>query len=133
MGRSWLVLREPERRRIRVAATVLAMLLLGSVVWDVVTRHEVGGQFVGACFLLWMVLELRVGTRSDDEGLTVRAELGARRLRWADLKAVETDQPARWATGVLARCQDGSTVRLRGVRPGEVGEVQEAWGQAVST
>lgn len=86
-SRRWLLLREPERRRVRTCVT--------------------------------------------DDGLSTRAELGTRRVRWDDLVVIETDHPGSWATAVLARTEDGSTVRLRGVRPQEVDEVRAAWRAAV--
>lgn len=131
-GRSWLVLRGDLRGHVRIGAVAFAAVLGLAVLAAVLGRGEmVGGLLAGGCVVAWMSLELRAGTWASAVGLTVRDEWTTRRVPWEEVEAVDSDHPGRWATSVVARTKGGSTVRLRGVQPDEVGEVRTAWREAV--
>lgn len=61
--------------------------------------------------LIWTVGMWRAGTDADHAGLRVRALLGQRRIRWAEVEALLPDP----AGGVVARSTGGTDVPLTAV------------------
>jgi hypothetical protein len=70
----------------------------------------------------------RSGTDADQEGLTVRALLGSRRIPWTDVAGLVTDDRGR----VSAQLTSGRAVPLPAVGRQDVKRVVEAAGEEIN-
>lgn len=69
------------------------------------------------------ILQGRMRTVASPDGLTV-VTFGTRTIPWSSVRSVSPDAGGHWATGAVAQLTDGSEVRLPGVRPESVPEVE---------
>jgi hypothetical protein len=116
------VIANRTQRRASVAFALFAAL----EAWVLFQHHSVGGYVVFAAgFLFFVFMAVRSWNSRievDDEGLTSRSELRARRLEWSDVSGFEYRGALR---GLGAIRNDGRFVRLQGYPPDRKSDARE--------
>lgn len=126
-GTAYLTLRPPHRTFLFWAVLVLVLTSVAVGVIGVVEDGWTAGTAVRAVFILGMTLffigAMRAGTTVDREGMTLCNGLSTRRLRWARVERLGTDQPGQDARRVTALV-DGRVVVLPGVLVEELDQLE---------
>jgi hypothetical protein len=107
-------------------ASVGFALFVALEAWVLFQDHSFGGYvFFAAGLIFFLFLAVRSWNSRielDDEGLTSRSELRARRLMWSDVSGFEYRGPWR---GLGATRNDGKFVRLQGYPPDRKSDARE--------